>query len=300
MLNGVLLVSYDNPTATGRGQICIINPDGTDFRELTKKSDPLSFVSAVWSPGMDLLAVVWAQGSTGAGILGKGLGANDAKATYLGLADADGRFLSTLQRFTTAPAPPVWSPDGSQIVVTSQDANSLPQCFVFNVPGGRSRQMTHFSLASGTITSPIVYGWERSDELLTCVRKFSSGKVWFELWTMDLSGELKRRIFEEEGNYLLMPDSYGEMTVCSYSRPGGMTGLLAFYDGDSTTQSLREELLNAEYGQSYGNTKLSPDGKSLCFTVQTSNETQVYVKVLATRSERMIYAAPAVSVCDWK
>ncbi len=240
MLNGILLVSYDNPSAAERGQICIINPDGTDFRQLTKSTDTLSFVSATWSP------------------------------------------------------------DGSQIVVTIRDASSIPQCFIFDVPGGGCRQVTHFDLTSGTITSPMVYEWESNDELLTCVRNYSSGTLWFEFWRMDLFGAFTRRIFEEKGSYLLMPDAHGALTVCSYSRPGGTSGLLGFYDVDSTMQSLREELIDDEYGQSYGIPKLSSDGKNLCFTIKSSSESKVFVKNLETKSERMIYSAPAVSVCDWR
>jgi hypothetical protein len=300
MLNGILLVSYDNPTASNRGQICIINPDGSDFRELTKKSDSLSFVSAAWSPAMDRLVVVWVQRTSGPGNANKLSGTNGSNAVYTGIAGANGKILSVLQRSSSEPAPPVWSPDGTRIVVTSRDANSLPQCFVMDALAGGSRQITHFDPASGTVTSPIVYAWEGNSELLTCVRNYSSGTLWFEFWTMDLSGVLNRRIFEEKGSYLLMPDSFGDLTVCSYLRPGGTTGLLAIFNADSTMESLREELTLGEYGQSYANPKLSPDGKRLCFTIWTATEAQVFVKDLTSRSEKLIYTAPAVSVCDWR
>lgn len=300
MLNGIVLVSHNNAAATDKGQICIVNPDGSDLRELTKRNDTLSYISATWSPAMDRLAVIWMRQTSPVGSPKKVVTPDETKLVYLGLADAEGRILSVLQKFTTEPAPPVWSPDGSQIAVTSRGANSYPQCFVYGIPGGDSRQITSFDLASGTLTSPIVYAWDANNELSTCVRNYSSGAVWFEFWKMDLAGTLKRRIFEEKGNYLLMPDTYGELTVCSYSRPGGTTGLLAFYDVDSTMQSLREELIDAEYGQSYGNPKLSPDGKSLCFAVRSATETQIYVQDLTTKAERKIYAAPAAVVCDWR
>jgi hypothetical protein len=300
MLNGILLVSYDNSTATERGQICIINPDGSDFRALTKKNDSLSFVSAAWSPAMDRLVFVWFQHTIGPGTACTVSGTNGSNAVYTGIADANGRILSILQKSSAEPAPPVWSPDGTQIVVTSRDANSLAQCFVMDASGVSSRQITHFDPASGTVTSPIVYGWESNSELLTCVRNYSSGTLWFEFWRMDLSGVLNQRIFEEKGSYLLMPDSFGDLTVCSYLRPGGITGLLAIFNADSTRESLRDELILGEYGQSYANPKLSPDGKRLSFTIRTATEAKVFVKDLATRSERLVYTAPAVSVCDWR
>ncbi len=236
---------------------------------------------------MDQLVVVWVQHTSGPGKAYTVSGTNGSNAVYTGIANADGKIISILQKSSTEPAPPVWSPDGTQIVVTSRDATSVPQCFVLDASGGSSRQVTHFDPSSGTITSPIVYGWEANSELLTCVRNYSSGALWFEFWTMDLFGVLKRRIFEEKGSYLLMPDSYGDLTVCSYMRPGGTTGLLAIFNTDSTMESLREELILGEYGQSYANPKLSPDGKSLCFTIRTATEAQVFVKDLATRSEKL-------------
>jgi TolB protein len=218
-------------------QICLVNADGTGYRQITDDSTAEYFYPS-FSPAGD--SVVFVSNHTGSfeiyemdlqGVMHQltiGLGDlfapeispdgsliaftcnNSKQLSAVWVMNRDGS--DPHRVFGPTPAEgwdPTWSPDGKQILFASR-SNGNAQLFIVNLDGTGLRQVTHMDDLRGRSD------WSAGDEIVTY-----AGVPWHrELYTMNIDGSKVMKVTPEGGN------SQGP----SFSPDGKWVAFTAYFD----------------------------------------------------------------------
>lgn len=267
VLNRIFFIS--NRETPRSSQIYSVNPDGSNMLRITYPKDSISYYYAVWSPDLTKMAVVWNYSDY-----------RRREFPMMSMADSSGNLLYLLSN-VCYPAPPVWSPDGSEIAFSVPKGSFavVPQVFAVAADGGVTRQITSFQLSSPVDTSAMLYAWNKRNELYAIIHFDSTyyvspdhkGSVkWGSLAQLDFSGRLVRNIFYDGIKEPWHADiaATSEKVVCNYWRYGSITGLLIIPGINQSPYMLGNELFYQQDGKVYGRVvKWSPSGDKIAFSM---------------------------------
>lgn len=148
---------------------------------------------------------------------------------------------------------PRWSPDGSQVVYTSNRAGGVFQLWAMNAKGGNRRQLT---FANVHHTNP---AWSPTGEHILCCANYRE-KDEIDLWLVPVEGRGEPRLLVHspgiESDPTFSPD--GRRVVFSSARSGNVE--LWEYDIAKNSFTQRSFHQAKDFGPSY-----SPDGTMLAF-----------------------------------
>ena len=200
-------------------QICIVNADGSGYRRLTADDNIRHFYPSISPDGQSVVYSAYNEQTKHYEIYELNISANETKELTFGFGDLNAPEISpdgsaiAFTRFYNDPEKPntwlmnrdgtnlrpvseirawdpTWSPDGSQILFASVDANNLSQLFIINVDGTGLRQISNLPALRG-----------RSDWSPLGLIVTYSGKPWErELFAMNPDGSNQHQISPSGGN----------------------------------------------------------------------------------------------------
>lgn len=182
-LNKILFISITDSFASSG--LFTMKPDGTDIKKLT--ADEISYLDACWSPDMTRIA---ASGMPN-------LAPPQMPEWFeIYMLDSLGNHL---YRLTWNGHYPVWSPDGKRIIFERQGpVGNYAGLYMINADGTGEYPLDI------DYSSSILHVWDWSNDgqrLLTTAVKYvegSSRPVSYELYEMDLGGNLKKQITDTD------------------------------------------------------------------------------------------------------
>lgn len=192
---------------------------------------------------------------------------------------------------------PRFSPDGSRIAFTS-DRGGGDNIWLMNLNGSDKRQVTKEDFR--LLNQP---SWSPDGNYIVAKKHFSTGRSLGtgEVWLYHVSGgggvQLVKRASEQLQKELGEP-IYGPDGEYIYYTRNTTPGPIFEYAQDSTQGIFaieRYEIVTGEVTtavEGYGGAVRpapSPDGKSMAFVRRSEDQTQLWVKNLASGEERMIY-----------
>ncbi|MAY19571.1 MAG: amidohydrolase [Erythrobacteraceae bacterium] len=194
---------------------------------------------------------------------------------------------------------PRFSPDGSKIAFTSDRAGG-DNIWVMNTDGSDMRQVTDESFR--LLNQP---NWSPDGRFIIAKKHFTTERSagTGEIWMYHVSGgggvavvERPNENFQKElGEPIFSPD--GEAIYYTFNTTGGNTFIYAQDSQSGIFAIERHDLETGEvttaidgYGGAVRPTP-SPDGKEIAFVRRDKDQSQLWVKDIASGRERMIYGA---------
>jgi Tol biopolymer transport system component len=201
----------------GRGQVWIMNIDGTELRQLTH--DPFEATDPAWSPD-------------GAEIVYVGFGRGDSRDLFV-IDVASGR-PDRIMRELEDPFDPRWSPDGSRILYWASTETDAPSDLSLTTTSVEVRSVV---IATGRVSVLAGGGahrgawegaWDETSERIAFVAarfSFGSGHADHSLWLMDGDGSREEKLLsfdvDDASSTAWSPD--GNEIAYVLSRHGGFS-----------------------------------------------------------------------------
>ena len=260
---------YNCEPETFAGNICIMNSDGSNQRQLTFATRQPEYRYPVWSPDSEKIVF---EGDFYVGL------------TELFVIDSDGFGLTQLTDNGFISTNPTWSPDGEKIAFVMEDSDYTSEIYVVNVDGSEQVRITDHS--TGNSRHPV---WSKDGDYIFFVSDQTGN---WDIYRVKADGSglinLTNGPFQDRSP-AISPD--GQKIVYTVSHDEELSGDIYIMHIDGTGQRQLTNTPDFEWAPTW-----SPDGQHIAYLSGWS----VYVMKADGRWQTRITLGRTITGLTWQ